>query len=187
MRPIAISLVLVFLAAIRVQAEDGRPARPKVNTQEHLAATVAGLAKEVRTLRTRLSAIEGATTFDDNDIKILEDLVAARAKLHKHVSDLQKARVRGGEADREAQARYYLAIAKARLALAKGDSEGRHTELEAAVAAAKTWVEAAEATLGFGTVTTELLIEAQSHYAEARLQLNRIERQRAAEQEEKEE
>ena len=176
----SLAIFLLFLFAEAGQNELSGATAP--NKMEQLTRMVAELRKEVYSLHARLDAFEESTSYDNTDIKILEELVAVRAYMHNKIFALQRLGQQGGEADKEAQARYYLAISKARLAHAKGDIQERLKEQEAAVEATEKWVNAVEKVYESGRVTLDPLLEAQAQRADAKLQLNRIRKRIAHEQ-----
>lgn len=153
-----------------------------MRTFTFLALLASCLTCNPATAEERLTAAgTAAPQIDPQEIEILEELVEARTTLHTTVLRLQEHGVRGGEADREAIARYHLAVAKARLAAAKGDPAQCLKEQQAAVAAADRWVQIAQIKFENGTADSlEQLIAAQTQRAEAKLELRRLTKSRGA-------
>ena len=117
-----------------------------------LTAEVESLRKEVGTLRADVDYLLRQERYTPEEVGYLEEIVTASEATHKRVLELYNVAAPGGEAVREAPAAYRSALAKARLARARGRLEQFEQAYEAAVAAAGREVKAYQAAYKARTV-----------------------------------
>jgi hypothetical protein len=115
-------------------------------------------------------------TYEAEEIAHLEELVKSAERVFGRVDALKRNAVRGGEFENWAQARRHLAVARARLALAKGDPKEGLRQRTMAVEAAKENIDALEAAYDAGTQTLDVVLTAQNDLADAKIQLSKLQR-----------
>jgi multidrug efflux pump subunit AcrA (membrane-fusion protein) len=113
---------------------------------------------------------------DPAEIQYLTELVAAHEETWKRIHALCEAGAVGGSAENEAAARHRFLVARAQLALTKGNKAEAIEHYEAAVEAAEQYLEAAQAAYDAGTLKLNVLLDAQAQRANTKLALSRLQK-----------
>lgn len=155
----------------------GAPPENGPSDLKELTAKVESLQKEIRVLRSNLDGLMQKESYTREEIGYLEEIVAAAEEAHKKALTLNRIATSGGETEKEAAAELRLALAKARLARARGALDEFDQASEAAIGAAEREVQAYQAAFDAQTVTSDVLLGAKARRAEAKLQLVRLRRE----------
>jgi multidrug efflux pump subunit AcrA (membrane-fusion protein) len=158
---------------------------PGMTASLHLSATKAskanaglGLDEETKTIVIDTftetvvgNALRAQTEVDEEEL--LMELVASLSMMQQRIKALSDARSRGGETQQLAEVECELAIAKARLASAKGDEDESRKQYETATKSAERLVQTQEAAYDTGTITLDRLLRGYRTRAETKAWLKR--------------
>jgi hypothetical protein len=107
------------------------------------------------------------------EIEVMAKTERAQWQAFQKVKALFDANAKGGEHDKHALAARKFLVARARLALARGNREAALADLKLACWFGKRCVEATQASYDVGTITLDMLLDANQHLDEVRLEFLR--------------
>ena len=115
-----------------------------------------------------------AAAASPDEIALLREWVDDSEAAHQRVHALWAKGARGGAAEDEAMSRYYMCLAKARLAEARQDLAATREWYGRAVTAADDTVQALQEAYNVGLVTLDVVLLMQQNRAEVKIALGRL-------------